>query len=445
MSPEPPPATEIISAPGGGRRRRVRGFRLTGGPDGVDLQVAAPRFRVGSHEGNDLVLADPSVSRFHLELVAERAGFRIIDLESTNGSFVDGLRVRDAYLPQRAMLRLGQVSLTFEARGEGADLPASEQEEFFGVTGASAAMAELFAVLERAAPTDATVLITGESGTGKEMVAHAVHRASRRRAGPLVVLDCAAVPATLMEAELFGHEKGAFTGATEQRQGRFEEASGGTLFLDEIGELPLEMQPKLLRVLQSRQVRRIGGSHARGVDVRLVAATNRRLATEVNRGAFREDLYYRLAVVEVTLAPLRERPEDVRPLVTRFIQELEPRRAGEILRGISEDNWRRLEQRPWPGNVRELRNFIERTLILSGGPIDSEHVKSAPAPAGERGQEAPVDLDRPFTAQKAEVVATFEEAYLLGQLQRHRGNVSAAARAAGMDRMNFKRRLQKYR
>jgi len=440
-------ATAVITDARGRTSRRMRQYRISG--EGVSVAGQQAQLRVGSHPHNDLVLEDPSVSRFHLEIEARPEGFVVRDLDSTNGTFVDGLRVREAFLPERAALRLGACSLTFVLTGQTAELPAVEEEEFFGVLGRSTAMREVFAALARAAPAGATVLIEGESGTGKELVAQAIHRASRRR-GPFVVLDCAAVPLSLMESELFGHERGAFTGAVSRYEGRFREADGGTLFLDEIGELPLEMQPKLLRVLESRQVRPLGGTTAHAVDVRLVAATNRRLGREVNRGTFREDLYYRLAVVRVKLPPLRERHGDLRLLVEHFIQQAfpdAPARSREILRGISEANWRRLEGLPWPGNVRELRNFIERTLILSGGPIESLHIPQGSTKPGTTRPPgaATVDLDRSFTELKAEVVSSFEQEYLLGQLARHGGNLSAAARAAGLDRMNYKRLLRKYR
>ena len=447
-NPSNPPATQIIHDPRGRPRRQMRSYLLRGGPERVQLKVSSPRFRLGTHKANDLVLDHGSVSRFHLEIVADEQGYLVKDLGSTNGTFIDGLRVREAYLPQRAMLRLGEVTLAFTLTGEQQELPASEREDFFGVVGCSPAMREVFAMLERAAPTDATILVEGESGTGKERVAAAVHQASLRSAAPLVVMDCAAVPANLMESELLGHERGAFTGATTRKQGRVQEAHGGTLFLDEIGELPLEMQPKLLRVLETRQVRPVGGTDTRAVDFRLVAATNRDLAREVNRGSFREDLYYRLAVVQITVPPLRQRTEDLRLLVRHFVGLLldDARRAREILRGISEENWRRLEGLPWSGNVRELRNFIERTLILTGGPIHSEYIPDRAAASGGNADLGPVvDLDRPFSLHKSEVVAAFERSYLLSQLARHDSNVSAAARASGMDRMNFKRLLKKYR
>jgi DNA-binding NtrC family response regulator len=443
---ETPPGTRVITDPNGRSRRQVREYRLVGA--GVAQSLTASLLRLGSHQQNDVTLDHDTVSRFHAEIEAGPDGFLVRDLDSTNGTTVNGLRIREAFLPGRATLKLGDVSLEFAVTQATADLPLTERDEFHGVLGRSPAMRELFHALERAAPTGATVLLEGESGTGKELVAQAVHRAGGRQ-GPFVVLDCAAVPANLMESELLGHERGAFTGAVSRYEGRFREADTGTLFLDEIGELPLEMQPKLLRVLESRQVRPLGGTASHAVDVRLVAATNRNLAREVNRGTFREDLYYRLAVVQVKVPPLRERPEDVRLLVEHFVRASlpdEPERAMDIIRGISAQNWRRLEGLPWPGNVRELRNFIERTLILSGGPIQSAHIPlgqaegdGSPLPDGVE-----VDLEQPFSQLKAETISRFERAYLFGQLKQHGGNVSAAARASGLDRMNFKRLLKKY-
>jgi DNA-binding NtrC family response regulator len=288
---------------------------------------------------------------------------------------------------------------------------------------------------------------------------------SPRREGPFVVFDCAAVPANLLESELFGHEKGAFTGATSRRIGQLEEADGGTIFIDELGELPIELQPKLLRALEQREVRRVGGSTTIPVNIRIVAATNRELAKEVNRGAFREDLYYRLAVVRVVLPALRKRRGDVRQLVAHFIERAfrdEPERARQMLTSISEPNWQRLESHPWPGNVRQLRNVIERTLALSGGeavrsidpptvprmPAATHGATPTPTPTGaaSSADDAPtVDLDRPFVDLKADVLAAFERDYLEGQLDRHDGNFSRAAAAAGIDRMYFKRLLKKYR
>ena len=436
--------------------RSVRHYRLhVKTADGTTRTevVTAPLLRMGSREGNDLVLPDDAVSRMHLEIFADELGYRLRDLESTNGTFVDGYRAQDLYLRPGSLIRAGDTEVRFEPLDAESTVPASAAERFGPLVGGSLKMRELYSVLERAAPTDATVLVEGETGTGKELVAQAVHQASRRAGGPFVVFDCASVPANLVESELFGHEKGAFTGATDRRVGRLEEADGGTLFMDELGELPLDLQPKLLRALEAREVRPVGGRDTRKVDIRIVAATNRDLAREVNRGSFREDLYYRLAVVRVQLPTLRERREDIRPLVAYVIQRAlrdEPARSEQILRSISEENWKRLEAHPWPGNVRELRNVIERTLALSGGdevrridPPTARHASARGPSAAVLG--GPVDLERPFVELKQETVAAFEDAYLRGQLDRHGGNISRAAAAAGIDRMYFKRLLKKHR
>jgi DNA-binding NtrC family response regulator len=445
--------TVILSELNGKRTRKMRPYQLSCPSLSLQRQIVQPSCRIGSHQGNDLVLDDPSVSRFHLEIEATPIGYRIRDLGSTNGTRIGDLRLTEVYVSERTELQLGNIALELTASEQATTLPASDEEQFHGVLGQSPLMRELFAQLDRVAPARATVLLEGESGTGKERVAAAIHQASGRK-GAFVVLDCAAIPEALMESELFGHERGAFTGAVAAREGRMEEADGGTLFLDEIGELPLDLQPKLLRALEQRQVRRLGGATTKQVDLRVVCATNRNLAQEVNRGTFREDLYYRLAVIKLRVPPLRERPEDIRPLVTHFARDLlrdQPRRAEQLLASISPANWSRLEALPWAGNVRELRNFIERTLILSDEAIHSTVIPATEGSSGTAARPAEGELfgrpnlDRPFSAYKAELISDFERAYLLGQLARHDNNVSAAARAAGMDRMNFKRLLRKYR
>jgi len=285
--------TRTIVYDSGSSGRRMRAYRLhVRTPDGQQRteDVRAPLVRAGSRGDNDLELADPAVSRLHFEIVADELGMRLRDLESTNGTFLDGYRVQDVYLRPGSVILAGDSEVRFEPTTREADVPASEADRFGPIVGRSVKMRELFATLERAAPTDATILVEGETGTGKELVAQAVHGRSKRSGGPLVVFDCASVPTNLVESELFGHEKGAFTGAGERRIGRLEEADGGTLFLDELGELPLDLQPKLLRALEAREIRRVGGRDTIPVDIRIVAATNRDLAREVNRGSFREDL-----------------------------------------------------------------------------------------------------------------------------------------------------------
>jgi len=447
-------ATRILQREGRAPARRLRKYRLEArSPDGTveRMVVDKPELRAGARSGNDLVLKDPSVSRLHFQIEADDVGYRLRDLESTNGTFMDGYRIRDAYLRPGSIIRVGTTEIVLTPENEETDVPATESDRFGSLLGASIKMRELFATLERAASTDATILVEGETGTGKELVAQAIHASSRRSGGALVVFDCASVPANLLESELFGHEKGAFTGAEQRRIGRLEEADGGTLFLDELGELPLDLQPKLLRALDAREIRRVGGRDTIPVNARIVAATNRDLAQEVNRGAFREDLYYRLAVVRVQLPPLRERRDDIPLLVHHFVRRAlkdDPARAKAILDTISPENWKRLSTHPWPGNVRELKNVIERTLALStGGPADEGIAlpTAAPRVAALAGTGGKPSLDRPFVELKAETMAAFEASYLEGQLERHGGNISRAAAAAGIDRMYFKRLLKKHR
>ncbi len=436
------PATRTLDV-GGKSQRRIRRYGLL--VNGKRHEFETHTIRVGSRRENDLVIQDGAVSRLHFEIVADPIGFRIRDLGSRNGTWVDGYRAVEMYLRSGSRIIAGDTELHFKLLDDEVDIPATTSDGFGPLIGSSLPMRELYAVLERAAPRDVTVLIEGETGTGKELVARAIHEQSRRASGPFVVFDCGAVPSNLLESELFGHEKGAFTGANARRIGLLEQAHEGTLFIDELGELPLELQPKLLRSLESREIRRVGGTATIPVDIRVVAATNRDLAVEVNQGGFREDLFYRLAVVQVKLPALRERREDVRPLAEYFIRRLlkdDPTRLAELLEGIDEENWKRLRKHPWPGNVRQLRNVIERTLALSDENRISINVPGGSPLAG--ADPVPFDLDRPFGEQKADVVARFEEAYLRAQLAVHDGNFSRAAAAAGIDRMYFKRLLKKY-
>ncbi|MDB4967686.1 MAG: sigma54 specific transcriptional regulator, Fis family [Myxococcales bacterium] len=447
------PKTRAMSADERPLVRHAERFRLAVA-GGATIEGAGTIVRIGSKDGNSLRLQNETVSRYHFEIEPTPLGFVLRDLGSTNGTFVDGYRVRELYLPKRATIKAGEVTLAFEALGEEVPIALSREDRLGDVLGRSPAMRELFDLLERVAPKDLTVLLEGESGTGKERLAEAIHLKSPRAHKRFVVFDCAAVPASLMESELLGHERGAFTGADGRRIGRFEEAHGGTLFIDEIGELPIELQPKLLRVLEKREVRRVGGSQVIPVDVRVVAATNRDLVREVNRNTFREDLYYRLAVVRVRVPPLREREGDVPLLVEHFVREsLDGDEAAtkEAIASITEENWQRLTSHPWPGNVRELRNFIERTMAITGG-VDADSAPAARrpsnAPEGTVGPAtlagAAIDLARPFIEAREELLSHFEKGYLEAQLARHGGNISRAARAAGLDRMHFKRLLARH-
>jgi transcriptional regulator with GAF, ATPase, and Fis domain len=314
------------------------------------------------------------------------------------------------------------------------------------MVGRSMQVREIFGLIERIAPTDATVLIEGETGTGKDMVARTLHQLSHRAEGPFIVVDCGAVAGTLIESELFGHEKGAFTGATNTRQGAFELASGGTVFLDELGELALDLQPKLLRVLEQRELRRVGGSRVIKVDLRIVAATRKDLRNEVEKGKFREDLYFRLNVVPIVVPPLRERREDVPLLVENFLAELADGNVPEL----SPETMAALRAHDWPGNVRELRNVIERALAL-GMDAGTLVAPLGQMPlAGQVGSNPPAELadfvdGLSFREQKERWTDEFERRYLAWLLGRSDGNISKAARDADMDRKYLHKLLKKHR
>jgi two-component system nitrogen regulation response regulator NtrX len=313
------------------------------------------------------------------------------------------------------------------------------------LVGASAAMAELRSLIERVGPSEAVVLINGETGAGKERVARALHLASGRK-GRFVAINCAAVPATLLESELFGHERGAFTGAANRHLGRFEQAEGGTLFLDEIGDMPLELQAKLLRVLEQREVERLGGSKPIAVDVRVLAATHRDLQTAITRGQFRQDLYFRLAVFPLRVPPLRERPDDLAPLIAAFAAEL---LGPDVPVTVTKDGQAALRAHRWPGNVRELRNFVERLILLRGrGPLQVDAASTTVLafgdplpPAPPPSSAAPPALELGSKSYR-ELVDDFERALIRAALERASGNVAAAARLLHADRGNLYRRLQ---
>ncbi|HKE19704.1 MAG TPA: sigma 54-interacting transcriptional regulator, partial [Kofleriaceae bacterium] len=338
----------------------VRKCRLEviAGPDaGSSSSLASPVLVIG-RSGGDLVLTDRRVSALHAEIRLERDGYRVRDLGSSNGTFAWGMRIVEAFIGPGTTLVMGDSAVRFVPLSEAVEVPLSPSTQLGGLVGRSPAMRRLFDLIDRIAPTEATALITGETGTGKELVAEAVHERSRRASGPFVVLDCGAVPVPLFEDHLFGHEAGAFTGAGRATEGVFEAADGGTLFLDEVGELPLDAQAKLLRAVETRRVKRIGGDRTIDCDVRLVAATNRNLAAEMNRGNFRSDLFFRLAVARLHVPPLRERLEDIELLVDHVLaairRERQARLPGDFL------DWARSQS--WPGNVRELRNAIERAV-----------------------------------------------------------------------------------
>ncbi len=415
-------------------RSRKLHIEIADGPDrGRVVELPGPSIEVGSARTGDLVLADPTVSRHHVTIAIERDGVRVIDAGSRNGTTVDGVRVRDAWARADSLIVLGGTTLRLRLLEGEIDLPLSTRARFGGLLGNSVAMRRVFAMLERIAVTDSTVLVEAETGTGKELVAEALHEEGPRASGPFVVFDCSAVSASLIESELFGHVRGAFTGAVADRAGAFEAADGGTLFLDEIGELPLDLQPKLLRALERLEVRRVGESTARRVDVRIVAATHRSLATEVDAGKFREDLYYRLAVVRVGLPPLRERVEDIPLLVEHFARETA--RRGQTPVYLPESVVRGFAAQAWPGNVRELRNAVVRAAAL-GVP------EATPAPTPASSTSATIDLSIPLKVARDRVTEAFEVAYLTEALKATGGNVSRAAELAGVNRKFIQRAMK---
>jgi len=409
-------------------------------------------FRIGSHASNDLVLDDPTISRFHCRVAREGSTWRITDTGSKNGTRLGGVKILAAELDTETVVSLGNSTLRLKpvSRGHVSRLAATPLA-FGALVGQSAAMQRLFAVVERVAPTEIDVLVLGENGTGKEVVATELVQRSARADGPVVVVDCGSISPTLVESELFGHVRGAFTGADREREGAFEAADGGTLFLDEIGELPLELQPKLLRALEAREVRRVGQTKMRRVDVRVIAATNRDLEREVNRGRFREDLYYRLAKVAVRVPPLRDRVEDIPLLVKSFLTQLGRREAGRLFSpAVIEE----MQLHDWPGNVRELKNYVERSIVLDDVPPPSRRsgtmrafatpISAFPPELRPESEPRIEPNDVPFRLAKETAITAFEKAYLGPLLERCNGNVSQAARAARMDRMYLHQLAQKH-
>jgi DNA-binding NtrC family response regulator len=396
------------------------------GPDaGRSHEAGSESLSVGTADGNDLVLGDRTVSRFHLELRRRDDGVLVRDCGSTNGTRVGALRVERAVVPPGTVVHVGATTLRV-GEGPRGTVPLHDGDALLGLRGRSAAMRRLMEQLTRAARTDAAVHVVGESGTGKELIARALHELGPRAGRPFVTVDCGALAPTLVASELFGHEKGAFTGADRQRAGAFEAAHGGTIFLDEIGELSPPLQATLLGVLERRRFRRLGGQKDLAVDVRLVTATHRDLRAEVNAGTFRLDLYYRLAVVVLAVPALRERAEDVPLLVEHFLRELG--HDGPIEELISTATMRSLAQHYWPGNVRELRNLVEATMAMGEAP------SLEPATPIAGGDPFGPLLGRSYKEARTELLAAFEKRYLPALLERAGGNVSRAAREARMDR-----------
>ncbi len=414
-------ATRVLTVRGESFYTRRFKLEVIEGPDrGTQVVSEREELTIGGERGVDLQLTDPSVSRHHCVLRASSRGLEIRDLASTNGTSVAGCEIVRAFITSGTRLRIGRSVIAVDVLADEIEQPIAASDHFGGLIGASLAMRRLYPILDRFAQSDANVLLTGETGTGKELAAEAIHEASRRAAEAFVALNCGALPAHLTESELFGHVRGAFTGADVARTGAFAEANGGTIFLDEIGELPLALQPLLLRVLETQTFRPLGGAADRHVNVRVIAATHLDLREAVNERRFRSDLYFRLHVLPLELPPLREREGDVELLATRFWREL--RRTEPPTALIAE-----LARQRWPGNVGELRNAVERAALIGWAPDEASD--AAELSYGEAKERASLAWER-------EWVGTL--------LARHDGNLSAAARSARMGRTYLRKLARRH-
>ncbi|MBI2892157.1 MAG: sigma 54-dependent Fis family transcriptional regulator [Deltaproteobacteria bacterium] len=421
-------STDALST---GRRAGSGGIEVivVAGPSaGQSWVLERTSLRIGSREGCELVLDDRSVSGAHAEVAIVPGGIRVRDLGSKNGVFVGQARINDAVLAPGTILRVGRSEIALGSP----DLPVGALRDSYGdLYGVSEPMQRVFALLERLEKSEATVLVLGETGSGKELAARAIHQASRRASGPFVVFDCASVARDIAESELFGHLRGSFTGAVADRVGAIERASGGTLMLDEIGDLAPDLQPKLLRALESREVKPVGGSDFRKVDIRVLAATHRDLATEVAKGTFRQDLYFRLAVVQLKMPALRERREDIRPTAEHML--LEAGRSPAEARHLAE-RVAALRAYAWPGNCRELKNALDHLVALGEIP---PHLAGSAA-------ERPARPVTPYHAARAGAVEEFERVYVEALVKESGGVIAQACRIAGIDRNVVRRLFRKY-
>ncbi len=442
-------SSTLMVASDGGPVVSVPRYRLVvvSGPDTGEGAISEDgRMTIGSAEGVTLRLSDPTVSRFHAELEATPQGIVIRDLGSTNGTHLGAAAVREVVVKSAVEIDVGRTRVRLFLGNERTTIPAAAGASLGGMLGGSAAMREVYNALERAAPTTAPVLITGESGTGKELAARAVHAGSPRAGKPFEVVDCGGLPPTLIESELFGHERGAFTGAMTEREGAFERADGGTIFLDELGELPLELQPKLLRALGEQEIRRVGAKRTRKIDVRVVAATNRDLRRQVNTGHFRADLFYRLAVIQVRMPSLRDRLDDLPLLVRGLLETIARERGLDAHVEPDADLIESLARHTWPGNVRELRNYLEQLLILKVPPSFMGEAQIAPRSSALAATPTPFEglIELPLRSAKSELLERFERHYVARLLEQTGGNVAEAARRAGVDRVTLFRTIRRY-
>lgn len=409
-------------------------IRIKQGLNESTHKLIGEQFSIGKEVGNDLVIDDKFISGRHLKATRKAGVFHVIDQHSTNGTFLNNVRIFEAEIPIGTGLRIGETQLFFEPLSS----PVKE-EAFEGIIGSDPAVRQLAELIQRVAPSSAAVAILGESGTGKELVAHAIHMRSDRANRPFIPVNCAAISKELIESELFGHEKGSFTGATNARKGAFEEADGGTLFLDEIGELPLDLQAKLLRALESGEIKRVGASKPSTVNVRIVAATNRDLLASAREGKFREDLYYRLCVVPLHLPPLRNRRSDILALAEHFVKMFAPRNQ---LVKFTARAMERLQAHHWPGNIRELKNVVHRALLLRKGPMIDVGDLSFDS---EVNKDAGVDVpDVPAGMTLEQMLLKVERQIIENALRRFQNNRERVARELGVARSTLFKRLKEW-
>jgi len=458
--PEYAGETKIAYVEGHAKELHLRKCRLVADFEGnqFDREFDQSVITIGAMEDNDIVVNHDTVSRYHCKIVQEKDAYVLVDTESTNGSYINRVRIREAYLRNSASIQVGKVQFTFHFADERMAIVPSKKTALGNLVGNSRKMREIYAIIEKIAPTNTTVIIEGETGTGKEVVAQAIHSLSKRARSPIAVFDCGAVPENLIESELFGHEKGAFTGAISSRQGIFEQANTGTVFLDELGELNIELQPKLLRVLEQREVRRVGSNTPIKVNVRVIAATNRDLEEEVKEHRFRQDLFYRLSVVRLELPPLRERPEDIPQLIEHFLGSKSFNKDGheQRIKSVEDEAMELLTTYQWPGNVRELLNVVEHAVSFADTDVlRAIDLPSTIRPVSEVSRVSGLPIgtnpgankslpEGKFKDAKEQWVSSFEREYLVKLLRKNNGNISHAAREADIDRKYFRKLMKKY-
>ena len=398
---------------------------------------------IGKSKSNDIVLTDDYSSNFHAKIENRNGEFFLKDLGSTNGTFLNGQRIFETALPVNSLIEIGKTALKFYTESETRKITASKDTNFMGIISKNEAMREIFSLVSRVANSDSTVLVQGETGTGKELVARALHKLSARSNKPFITVNCGAISKDLIESELFGHEKGAFTSAHQQRQGAFEQANYGTIFLDEIGELPLELQPKLLRVLENKEIKKVGGNELIDIDVRVIAATNKNLPALVKSGKFREDLYYRLMIIPLEVPPLRDRPEDI-PILAEFFLGKEGSDDKAKAKKISRQAVEVLKREKWGGNVRELKNVLSRAVIeCKSDTIEASDLSFSPSSLVEQTAYE-FELSEFKDTKTVKTLRDVEKDKIELELKKNAYSKQETAKALGISKSTLHEKMKKY-